>query len=110
MGATKELNYTEEQKRLAALFKALAHPARIAILQMLMQHRTCYCGKVTDMLPLAQATVSQHLKELKLAGFIKGIVEGKQVCYCLDEKKIGQIRALLGGFLDQLAGNDRSCC
>ncbi len=102
MGATKEINYTEDQKRLAALARALAHPARIAILQMLMQHRTCYCGKVTDMLPLAQATVSQHLRELKLAGFIKGTVEGKHVCYCLDEEQIGKIRALLGGFLELL--------
>lgn len=102
MGATKETAYTEAQKELAALARALAHPARVAILQLLMKERRCHCGGLTDMLPLAQATVSQHLKELKLAGFIKGTVEGKNVCYCLDQEQIEQIHALLGGFLDQL--------
>src|SRR5258708_39875726 len=86
MGLTK----TEEFKRthidLAAVAKALGHPARIAILQFLIKTKSCICGDIVDELPLSQSTVSQHLKELKKAGLIKGNIDGPSVCYCIDEK------------------------
>src|SRR5687768_10485384 len=84
MGITKSEIFTEEQNKLALLFKALAHPARIAILQRIIIANTCICGDLVDELGLAQATISQHLKELKSAGIIKGTIEGVSVCYCID--------------------------
>jgi predicted transcriptional regulator len=84
MGVTKTEIFTEEQNRLATLLKALAHPARIAILQRIMAANTCICGDLVDELGLAQATISQHLKELKSAGLIQGTVEGVSVCYCIN--------------------------
>jgi len=85
MGVTKTQNFTEEQNQVAAYAKALAHPARIAILQYLLKQQSCICGDLVDELPLAQATVSQHLKELKAVGLIKGEIEGTSVCYCINE-------------------------
>ncbi len=84
MGLTKTEIFTEEQNRLAALFKALAHPARIAILQRIIVANTCICGDLVGELGLAQATISQHLKELKNAGIIQGTIEGASICYCID--------------------------
>jgi DNA-binding transcriptional ArsR family regulator len=86
MGATKTEIFTERQNRLAQMMKALAHPARIAILQELIRTRACICGELVNDLGLAQATISQHLKELKSAGLIKGQIEGTRVCYCINEK------------------------
>ena len=86
MGATKAEIFTEKQNRLAQMMKALAHPARIAILQELVRTRACICGELVNDLGLAQATISQHLKELKSAGLIKGTIEGTRVCYCINEK------------------------
>lgn len=87
MGATKSLEFTVKDNRLAKYAKALAHPARIAILQLLAKKQTCICGDIVDEIPLSQSTVSQHLKELKEAGLIKGDIEGAKVCYCIDEKE-----------------------
>jgi predicted transcriptional regulator len=84
MGITKTEIYTEEQNRLATALKALAHPARIAILQRMMAVNTCICGDLVGDLGLAQATISQHLKELKEAGIIQGTVEGTSICYCIN--------------------------
>jgi DNA-binding transcriptional ArsR family regulator len=86
MGATKSEIFTEKQNRLAQMMKALAHPARIAILQELIRTNACICGELVNDLGLAQATISQHLKELKSAGLIKGQIEGTRVCYCINEK------------------------
>jgi DNA-binding transcriptional ArsR family regulator len=86
MGATKTENFTEKQNRLALMMKALAHPARIAILQELIRTNACVCGELVNDLGLAQATISQHLKELKAAGLIKGSIEGTRVCYCINQK------------------------
>jgi DNA-binding transcriptional ArsR family regulator len=82
--------------RLARLAKALAHPARVAILRLLLKRRTCMCGEIVDVLPLAQSTVSQHLRQLKEAGLIRGEVDGPRVCYCVDEGVLAQLEALLG--------------
>ena len=92
MGITKSQIFSEKQNTLAQLMKALAHPARIAILQGLIKANTCICGDLVLELGLAQATISQHLKELKNAGLIKGRVEGTSVCYCIDEKNWKQCK------------------
>jgi DNA-binding transcriptional ArsR family regulator len=86
MGLTKTEAFSQTQNELATLSKALGHPARIAILQFLAQRKACVCGDIVDELPLSQSTVSQHLKELKNAGLVKGDIEGPSVCYCIDEK------------------------
>ena len=86
MGLTKSEIFSDKQNRLAQMMKALAHPARIAIIQQLIKANACICGDLVDELGLAQATISQHLKELKNAGLIKGTIEGTSVCYCIDEK------------------------
>jgi predicted transcriptional regulator len=86
MGVTKSEIYTAEQNKLAVQLKAIAHPARIAILQELIKANACICGDLVDELGLAQATISQHLKELKNAGLIQGTIEGVSVCYCIEPK------------------------
>src|ERR1700712_5979453 len=92
MGATKTDLFTKKQNDLANMAKAIAHPARIAILQYLLKTNACICGELVDELGLAQATISQHLKELKNVGLIKGTIEGTSVCYCIDEKVWKQYR------------------
>lgn len=87
MGLSKTEEFTVRDNRVARYAKALAHPARIAILQILIKKQACVCGDIVDELPLSQSTVSQHLKELKEAGLIKGDIEGVKVCYCIDEKE-----------------------
>ncbi len=86
MGATKTDIFTEAQNHLAIQLKAIAHPARIAILQHILCANACICGDLVEELGLAQATISQHLKELKNAGLIKGTIEGVSVCYCIEPK------------------------
>jgi DNA-binding transcriptional ArsR family regulator len=109
MGVTKTQNFTTKQNRLASLAKALAHPARIAILEQLLKHQTCICGDLVEELPLAQATVSQHLKELKVAGLIKGEIEGTSVCYCINEPVWEEAKdMLLHLFLSNKPNSD--CC
>src|ERR1700686_3245324 len=87
MGTTKSLEFSVRENRLAKYAKALGHPARVAILKLLASKQTCICGDIVDELPLSQSTVSQHLKELKDAGLIKGEIEGAKVCYCIDIKE-----------------------
>lgn len=86
MGLTKTEIFTDEQNGLAVMLKAIAHPARIAILQQIIKANACICGALVDELGLAQATISQHLKELKNAGLIQGTIEGASVCYCIEPK------------------------
>jgi len=87
MGAKKSEEFTLKDNRIANYAKALSHPARISILRLLIQKQSCICGDIVDELPLSQSTVSQHLKELKQAGLIKGDIDGATVCYCIDEKE-----------------------
>jgi len=94
-------------KRSAIIAKALGHPARIAILKILADHTTCFCGDITEVLPLAQSTVSQHLKALKKAGLITGKVEGVRTCYCLNPAGIRELNSLLSEFSNQLV---QTCC
>jgi len=98
MGLTKSEIFTEKQNKLAAMMKALGHPARVAILQHLIKSQACICGDIVEELGLAQATISQHLKELKNVGLIKGTIDGTSVCYCIDGKVWNQYRAIFESF------------
>ena len=102
MAYSKKERFASRQARLAELAKALSHPARIEILKMLAKRDTCICGEIVEVLPLAQATVSQHLKALKEVGLIKGRIEGPMSCYCINKKAVRELRALLGNFLGRL--------
>jgi DNA-binding transcriptional ArsR family regulator len=112
MGVTKAELFTEEQNNLAGMAKILAHPARVAILQYLLRENTCINSVLVEELGLAQATISQHLKELKQAGFIKGSIEGVSVCYCIDEGKWAELKAEFETFFNSLkpAVENNSCC
>lgn len=92
MGTTKSTAFSERDNRIADFAKALAHPARIAILRVLAEKEKCICGDVVDEIPLSQSTVSQHLKELKSAGLIKGEIEGPKTCYCIDAENWEKMR------------------
>jgi len=108
MNSIKTINIKDTSvERSAAIAKALGHPARIAILKILADRSTCFCGDITDILPLAQSTVSQHLKALKTAGLIKGEVEGVKTCYCLNPDGIRELRELLSELSDELI---KTCC
>ncbi|MBL7753710.1 MAG: winged helix-turn-helix transcriptional regulator [Chitinophagaceae bacterium] len=109
MGASKTDNFSREQNTVAAIAKALGHPARIAILEYLSQVDTCICGDIVDELPLAQPTVSQHLKELKNAGIIQGSIEGTAICYCIDPIILKSFRTFLDGLLTTRK-NKKNCC
>lgn len=106
MGLTKTTLFTAQQNRLAEITKALGHPARIAILQHLLNVKGCVCGDLVDVLPLSQSTVSQHLKALKQAGIIHGDIEGVKTCYCINPKVWGEIKMSLGSFFDDYG----DCC
>ncbi len=109
MGLTKSEIFTEEQNQLSTLLKAMAHPARIAILQRILISKTCVCGDLVEELGLAQATISQHLKELKNAGIIQGTIEGVSVCYCINPKTWELLQSQIGTFLNSYKGV-ASCC
>jgi predicted transcriptional regulator len=106
MGITKSAIFTAKQNKLANLLKALAHPARIAIIQHLVKAEHCICGDLVEELGLAQATISQHLQELKRIGIIKGCVEGTSVSYCIDEKVWKQVQQEFEGFFISYEGKD----
>jgi len=109
MGITKTEIFNEQQNRLAVTLKALAHPARIAIIQYIIKQNACICNDLVEELGLAQPTISQHLRELKNIGIIKGSIEGTSICYCIDEIVWMQIKTALNDFFtDQIAPN--TCC
>lgn len=110
MGATKTDLFTKQQNEIANMAKALAHPARIAILQYLVKKNTCVCGDLVDELGLAQATTSQHLKELKNAGIIQGTIEGVSVCYCINPKTWKQYKELFNSFFKDVELAEGDCC
>ncbi len=109
MGLTKTAVFSQQENQLAEYAKAFAHPARVAILQYLVQHKSCICGDLVEVLPLSQSTVSQHLKELKRIGIIKGSIDPPRVCYCIDEKVWEEARMMLGSFLTAYQ-SDAGCC
>ncbi len=109
MGATKTDHFTDNQNELSILAKALGHPARIAIIEYLLKVDACICGDIVNELPLSQPTVSQHLKELKNAGLIKGNIEGNSICYCVDERGFEKIK----GFFQHVTAHiekKNNCC
>lgn len=110
MGITKSEIFSPSQNELAAIAKVLGHPARIAIIQQLLKSRSCICGDLVDEIKLAQPTISQHLKELKKLGLIKGEIEGTSVCYCIDEERWKEARELLQEFLGKEPLSKNSCC
>ena len=109
MGTTKAKEFTLKDNKIAMYAKAFAHPARIAILKLLIQKNACVCGDIVDELPLSQSTVSQHLKELKEAGLIKGSISGVKVCYCIDEKEWENAKKYLNE-LFELQVKKKNCC
>jgi ArsR family transcriptional regulator len=110
MGASKLVDYTQKEINLAKYSKALGHPARVAIINLLINKQSCFCGDIVDELPISQSTVSQHLKELKDAGLIKGEIEGASVCYCIDEKEWATAKKLITGLLNTLSTTSVKCC
>ena len=110
MGATKTEHFTTRQNAIATQAKALGHPARIAIIEYLLKVDSCICGDIVNELPLAQPTISQHLKELKNAGLIKGEVEGNAICYCIDEKAIEKLNQYFSNISTKLRNRKNNCC
>ena len=110
MGATKTENFTNKQNEIAILAKALGHPARIAIIDYLLKVDACICGDIVNELSLAQPTISQHLKELKNAGLIKGTIEGTSICYCIDEKVLEKFQNHFIKISDKLEKKKNNCC
>jgi DNA-binding transcriptional ArsR family regulator len=107
MGASKADFFSDKQNELATLFKALSHPARVAIIEYLLKVDTCICGDIVNELPLAQPTVSQHLKELKNASIIKGSIDGTSICYCINEVTLKKFEAYFFAINIQLKNK---CC
>jgi DNA-binding transcriptional ArsR family regulator len=110
MVVSKTELFGETLQQQANLFKALAHPARLQILQFLAESKTCISGDISDELPLSRTTVNQHLTELKEAGLIKGHVEGVKMKYCLDAQKVNEMKTLLSGFLEGIQFQDDIIC
>lgn len=109
MGITKSTEFTAKENQLAKVAKAIGHPARIAILNLLANKQSCICGDIVDELPLSQSTVSQHLKELKDAGLITGEISGAKVCYCIDPKEWKAAQTILNQMFDKYKGT-KNCC
>lgn len=110
MGLTKEKIFTEKQNYFAGIAKVLGHPARIAILENLLEKNTCICGDLVDEIGLAQATISQHLKELKKINIIQGNIEGTKVCYCINPVKWKEIHSLFDKMFAAYNCEDEGCC
>jgi len=110
MGATKTDHFTDHQNQIAVMAKAMGHPARVAIIEYLLKVNSCICGDIVNELPLAQPTISQHLKELKNAGLIKGNVEGNAICYCIDEIGFEKIKSFFDHITLNIEKRKEECC
>jgi len=110
MGLTKTDNYTTEQVELAKMIKALGHPARIAILQSIIQAEKCICGDLVTEIGLAQSTISQHLKELKSIGLIQGTIEGTSMCYCINDITWNRLKDQMNSLFTSVNCDGNSCC
>lgn len=109
MGASKSEQFSQEHNQMANLMKALAHPARVAIFEHLLKLENCICGDLVDVLPLAQPTISQHLKELKSVGLIQGSVEGNSICYCLNEETVDKMFTYIQNIKQTLKAKNECC-
>lgn len=110
MGASKSDYFSEEQNELSSLFKALGHPARIAIIQYILETKSCVCGDLVDKFPLTQSTISQHLKELKSANIIQGTIEGNSICYCLNPETLATLSKVIYNFIEAEKCKGSKCC
>ncbi len=110
MGLTKSEIFTSEQNEISSIAKVFGHPARVAILQHLFKTDSCICGDLVDEIGLAQPTISQHLKELKKIGLIKGNITGTSICYCIDKDNWSQMKTVLSVFLNQDINEKNNCC
>ena len=111
MAIHKKEEFTQKEQGLSNFAKAIAHPARIAILKILAEKNECICGEIVDVLPLAQSTVSQHLKELKNADLIEGSVDGPRSCYCINWKAFEKFKADFDSLFTSLkVKNEKACC
>ena len=110
MGASKIINYSEEELLIAKFAKALSHPARVAIIKLLLKKQSCICGDIVEDLPIAQSTVSQHLKELKESGLIKGNIDGASICYCVDTDVLQKANDILNKVLGASIQTQTTCC
>jgi len=110
MGLSKSEIFTDSQNNIAAYAKVFGHPARVAILEYLFKTNACICGDLVDIIGLAQPTISQHLKELKNIGLIKGSVEGTSVCYCIHQENWTAMKIVLNEFLNQDVTTNTDCC
>jgi DNA-binding transcriptional ArsR family regulator len=110
MAIHKKESFSQREQDLAAFAKALSHPARIAILKVLAQRNECICGEIVDILPLAQSTVSQHLKELKTAGLIDGSIDGPRSCYCINWKVFEKFNSDFSSLFLKLKETNAKCC
>ena len=102
--------FDKELQELAEFAKVISHPARLAILKYLAETKTCISGDISNKLPLSRTTVSQHLKELKNAGLIKGSIEGNSICYCIDEKALKKLQTYFDKVSEKLIKNKNNCC
>lgn len=110
MSKAKVEEFTAGEIELADVAKALSHPARIKILKILSSLNVCMCGEIVDLLPLAQATVSQHLKELKRVGLIQGEIEGPKTCYCVNFETIKKASKNINKYLELLNKGENISC
>jgi len=110
MGLTKSEIFTAEQNQISSISKVFGHPARVAILQYLFKINSCICGDLVEEIGLAQPTISQHLKELKKIGLIKGNITGTSICYCIDKDNWAEMKTKLSVFLDQDLNDNSNCC
>ncbi|CAI8154348.1 metalloregulator ArsR/SmtB family transcription factor [Flavobacteriaceae bacterium] len=110
MGLAKTEIFTDQQNEIALFAKVFGHPARVAILQQLFKIDACYCGDLVNEIGLAQPTISQHLKELKHLGLIKGNVEGTSVCYCIHTENWTAMKTVMNEFLNQDLTEKQDCC
>ncbi|MDA7501657.1 metalloregulator ArsR/SmtB family transcription factor [Chitinophagales bacterium] len=111
MGLTKSEKFTDEQNRIAALAKVIAHPARVAIIQHLLNEKSCICGEIVDKIGLSQPTISQHLREMRDVGLIQGTIEGTKTCYCLSPAGFNEMaQTLCSLFGQKFLKKNSSCC
>jgi ArsR family transcriptional regulator len=110
MAYAKNELFSKESQKLAELYKALAHPARLAVLKYLAETRTCITGDIADELPLSRTTVNQHLKELKHAGLITGTTEGVKTCYCINNEKVIELKEITEKFINDINISFRLNC
>jgi ArsR family transcriptional regulator, arsenate/arsenite/antimonite-responsive transcriptional repressor len=111
MAFNKKEEFSAKEQSLASFAKAISHPARIAILNVLAKKNECICGEIVETLPLAQSTVSQHLKELKNAGLIDGSIDGPRSCYCINWKAFEKFNTEFNSLFDNLrTKNEKACC